>query len=549
MAANRRPEERGMASDGVQMTGVQITGPRGDRFDEVLTPEAIDLVVALQREFGGRRAELLAARAARQQELSAGAMLDFLPGTRAVREDPDWRVAPPAPGLVDRRVEITGPTDRKMTINALNSGASVWLADFEDANTPLWENMITGHLNLIGALDRTLDFTSEEGKSYRLAPDSELATIVVRPRGWHLDEKHVLVDGQRVSGSLFDFALYFFHCARRQLDKGSGPYFYLPKMESHLEARLWNDAFGLAQDRLGIPRGTIRATVLIETIPAAFEMDEILFELREHSAGLNAGRWDYLFSVIKKFRSRGQEFVLPERNSVTMTAPFMRAYTELLVKTCHARGAHAMGGMAAFIPSRRDPEVNAVAMAKVRDDKTREAGDGFDGSWVAHPDLVALCREVFDATLGSSPNQLSKQRPEVSVSAADLLAVSKTPGSITEAGLRNNVSVGLQYLASWLGGNGAVAIFNLMEDAATAEISRSQVWQWLHNNIRLDDGQPVTKDLVQRIIGEELATIGDAAGGGFDAPRYQQAVRLFSQVALADDYAEFLTLPAYEEMP
>ena len=538
-----------MASDGVQMTGVQITGPRGDRFDEVLTPQAIDLVATLQRELGGRRAELLAARAARQQELSAGAMLDFLPGTLAIREDPDWRVAAPAPGLVDRRVEITGPTDRKMTINALNSGANVWLADFEDANTPLWENMVTGQLNLIGALDRTLDFTSEEGKSYRLGPDSELATIVVRPRGWHLDEKHVLVDGQRVSGSLFDFALYFFHCARRQLDKGSGPYFYLPKMESHLEARLWNDAFGLAQDWLGIPRGTIRATVLIETIPAAFEMEEILYELREHSAGLNAGRWDYLFSVIKKFRSRGQEFVLPERNSVTMTAPFMRAYTELLVKTCHARGAHAMGGMAAFIPSRRDPEVNAVAMAKVRDDKTREAADGFDGSWVAHPDLVPLCREVFDATLGSSPNQLSKQRPEVSVSAFDLLAVDKTPGVITEAGLRNNVSVGLQYLASWLGGNGAVAIFNLMEDAATAEISRSQVWQWLHNNVRLDDGQLVTTDLVQRIIGEELATIRQAAGDGYDAARYDQAVALFSQVALADDYAEFLTLPAYEEMP
>jgi malate synthase len=529
--------------------GVQITGSRGDRFDEVLTPEAVDLVAALQRELGGRRAELLAARAARQQELSAGAMLDFLPGTRAIREDPDWRVAAPAPGLVDRRVEITGPTDRKMTINALNSGANVWLADFEDANTPLWENMVTGQLNLIGALDRTLDFTSEEGKSYRLGPDSELATIVVRPRGWHLDEKHVLVDGQRVSGSLFDFALYFFHCARRQLDKGSGPYFYLPKIESHLEARLWNDAFGLAQDRLGIPRGTIRATVLIETIPAAFEMDEILYELREHSAGLNAGRWDYLFSVIKKFRSRGQEFVLPERNSVTMTAPFMRAYTELLVKTCHARGAHAMGGMAAFIPSRRDPEVNAVAMAKVRDDKAREAGDGFDGSWVAHPDLVALCREVFDATLGSAPNQLGKQRPEVSVSAADLLAVSKTPGTITEAGLRNNISVGLQYLASWLGGNGAVAIFNLMEDAATAEISRSQVWQWLHNNVRLDDDQPVTTALVQRLIGEELDTIRTAAGDGFDAPRYDQAVALFSRVALADDYAEFLTLPAYEEMP
>jgi malate synthase len=529
--------------------GVEITGPQGDRFDEVLTPEALGLVAALHRELGGRRAELLAARATRQVELSAGGMLDFLPATRPVREDPDWRVAAPAPGLVDRRVEITGPTDRKMTINALNSGARVWLADFEDANTPLWDNMVTGQLNLISALDRTLDFTSEEGKSYQLKPDSELATIVVRPRGWHLDEKHVLVDGHRASGSLFDFALYFFHCARRQLDKGGGPYFYLPKIESHLEARLWNDAFNLAQDHLGIPRGTIRATVLIETIPAAFEMEEILYELRDHSAGLNAGRWDYLFSIIKKFRNRGQEFVLPERNSVTMTAPFMRAYTELLVKTCHQRGAHAMGGMAAFIPSRRDPEVNAVAMAKVREDKTREAGDGFDGSWVAHPDLVALCREVFDATLGEAPNQLGRQRPEVSVSASDLLAVSKTPGSITEAGLRSNTSVGLQYLASWLGGNGAVAIFNLMEDAATAEISRSQVWQWIHNSVRLADGPLVTRELAEQIISEELASIRAAAGDGFDRARYDQAVSLFSQVALADDYAEFLTLPAYEEMP
>jgi malate synthase len=537
-------EERGMASD-----GVQITGPQGDRYDEVLTPQAVGLVAALQREFGPRRAELLAARATRQVELSAGGTLDFLPATQPIRDDPDWRVAAPAPGLVDRRVEITGPTDRKMTINALNSGAKVWLADFEDANTPLWDNMITGQLNLMSALDRTLDFTSEEGKSYQLAPDSELATIVVRPRGWHLDEKHLLVDGQRVSGSLFDFALYFAHCARRQLEKGSGPYFYLPKMESHREARLWNDVFNMAQDTLGIPRGTIRATVLIETIPAAFEMEEILYELRDHSAGLNAGRWDYLFSIIKKFRNRGQEFVLPERNAVTMTAPFMRAYTELLVKTCHRRGAHAMGGMAAFIPSRRDPEVNAVAMAKVREDKKREAGDGFDGSWVAHPDLVPLCREVFDSVLGDAPNQLGKQRPEVSVTAADLLAVSKTPGGITEAGLRSNVSVGIQYLASWLGGNGAAAIFNLMEDAATAEISRSQVWQWMHNAVRLDDGQLVTADLVQRIIGEELGKVREAYGPAFDAPRFDQAVALFSRVALADDYAEFLTLPAYEEMP
>jgi malate synthase len=529
--------------------GAEIIGPAGDRYDEILTPAALDLIAALQREFGGRRAELLAARAARQAELSAGGTLDFLPGTRGIRDDLSWRVAPLAPGLVNRKVEITGPTERKMTINALNSGANVWLADFEDANTPLWQNMVTGQLNLKDVLARTIDFTSEEGKSYRLAPDDELATIVVRPRGWHLDEKHLLVDGARVSGSLFDFALYFFHCARPQLDKGKGPYFYLPKMESHLEARLWNDAFNLAQDALGLPRGTIRATVLVETIPAAFEMEEILYELRDHSSGLNAGRWDYLFSIIKKFRSRGRDFVLPERNSVTMTAPFMRAYTELLVKTCHRRGAHAMGGMAAFIPNRRDPQVTEIALAKVRDDKTRESGDGFDGSWVAHPDLVGLCAEVFSAALGDRPNQLDRLREDVSVTGPDLLAVAKTPGVITEAGLRNDVSVGLQYLAAWLGGNGAVAIFNLMEDAATAEIARSQVWQWVHNDVALDDGPTVTRELVERIIGEELAAIRAGAGAAFDAARYGQAVSLFTGVALADDYTEFLTLPAYERMP
>src|SRR5690349_5095565 len=511
--------------------GVEITGPRGDRYDEVLTPDALRLLASLQRELGPTRAQLLAARETRQVEISAGGTFDFLPGTRQIRDDPAWRVAAPAPGLVDRRVEITGPTERKMTVNALNSGANVWLADFEDANTPLWENMITGQLNLRDALDRTIDFTSEEGKSYRLLPDEELATIVVRPRGWHLDEKHVLVVGRRMSGSLFDFALYFFHCARRQLDKGKGPYFYLAKTESHREARLWNDAFNLAQDFLGIPRGTIRATVLIETIPAAFEMEEILYELREHSAGLNAGRWDYLFSIIKKFRSRGREFVLPERNSVTMTAPFMRAYTELLVKTCHRRGAHAIGGMAAFIPSRRDPEVNAQAMAKVRDDKTRESGDGFDGSWVAHPDLVPICRDVFDGVLGDRPNQLDRLREDVSVSAAELLAVSETPGDITETGLRNNVDVALRYLAAWMGGLGAVAIHNLMEDAATAEISRSQIWQWIHNDIKLaDTGAVVTKELVERIIDEELAKI--KAEPGYDETLYSQATGLFKEVAL-----------------
>ena len=501
------------------MSGVEIAGPSGSRYDEILTPEALDLVATLHRELGARRRELLAARAERQAELSAGALLDFLPETEAIRADSGWRVAPPAPGLVDRRVEITGPTDRKMTINALNSGAKVWLADFEDANTPLWDNMITGQLNLKDALDRSIDFTSDEGKSYQLRPDAELATIVVRPRGWHLDEKHLLIDDARASGSLVDFALYFFHCAQRQLDQGRGPYFYLAKMESHLEARLWNDAFILAQDALGIPQGTIRATVLIETIPAAFEMEEILYELRDHSSGLNAGRWDYLFSIIKKFRTRGAEFLLPERNAVTMTAPMMRAYTELLVKTCHARGAHAMGGMAAFIPNRRDPEVTERALAKVREDKTRESNDGFDGSWVAHPDLVPICREIFDGVLGSAPNQLGKQRPEVQVTAADLLAVSQTPGEITEAGLRNNISVGLQYLASWLAGTGAVAIFNLMEDAATAEISRSQIWQWLHNDVTLADGAKVTTELVERLITEELATIRAQQGSAFERGR------------------------------
>ncbi|WP_395106964.1 malate synthase A [Actinomadura sp. SCN-SB] len=529
---------------------VEVTGTPGDRYDEILTPEALDLLATLQRELGGRREELLRARAERQERLSAGGTLDFLPETASVRADESWRVAPPAPGLEDRRVEITGPTDRKMTINALNSGAKVWLADFEDANTPLWENMVEGHLNLMDALDRTIDFTDPRtGKSYALKDDEELATIVVRPRGWHMEEKHVLVDGKPMSGSLFDFGLYLFHGARRQIAKGKGPYYYLPKIESHLEARLWNDAFTLAQDALGIPRGTIRATVLIETIPAAFEMEEILYELREHSAGLNAGRWDYLFSVIKKFRDRGADFVLPERNAITMTAPFMRAYTELLVRTCHKRGAHAIGGMAAFIPSRRDPEVNKVALEKVRADKTRESNDGFDGSWVAHPDLVPVCREVFDGVLGDRPNQLDRLREDVSVSAADLLNVSATPGEITEAGLRNNIDVALRYLATWLDGAGAVAIHNLMEDAATAEISRSQVWQWIYNGVALKEGEKVTRELVERLMDEELAKIRAELGGAFNERRYDQAVALFKEVTLADEYSEFLTTPAYERMP
>src|SRR6202522_352178 len=528
---------------------VEITGPYGDRYDEVLTPQAIDLIAVLHAELAERRQEALAARRSRQAQLQSGAMLDFLPATAGIREDTGWHVAPPAPGLLDRRVEITGPTDKKMTINALNSGANVWLADFEDANTPLWDNMITGQLNLKDALDRTIDYTSEDGKAYALHEDAQLATIVVRPRGWHLDEKHILIDGKRASGSLTDFALYMATSAQKQIDKGKGPYFYLAKTESHLEARLWNDAFNLAQDFLGIPRGTIRATVLIETIPAAFEMEEILYELREHSAGLNAGRWDYLFSVIKKFRTRGREFMLPERNAVTMTAPAMRAHPALLVQPCHKRGAFAMGGMAAFIPSRRDPEVTERGLAKVREDKTRESTDGFDGSWVAHPDVVPVCKEVFDGVLGAKPNQLDRQRPEVAVTSADLLAVAKTPGGVTEAGLRNNISVALQYLANWLSGTGAVAIFNLMEDAATAEISRSQIWQWIHNDVILDDGPLVTKDVVERMIDEELVKIRELAGDNFDPAMYGQAVALFTEVALADSFAEFLTLPAYERMP
>jgi malate synthase len=512
-----------------------------ERYDEILTERALGLIETLHREYGARRLELLERRQQRMADIAGGASLGFLPETKDVRDDPDWRVAPAAPGLVDRRVEITGPTDRKMTINALNSGAKVWLADQEDANTPLWENVIGGQLNLLDAITRRIDFSTDT-KSYELKPDEDLATIVVRPRGWHLPEKHLLVDGEPVSGSLVDFALYLAACGQLQIDRGQGPYFYLPKMESHLEARLWNDVFVTAQEYLGIPRGTIRATVLIETYPAAFEMEEILYELREHSAGLNAGRWDYMFSVIKTHRTRGTDFQLPDRNSVTMTVPFMRAYTELLVRTCHKRGAHAIGGMAAFIPS-KDPEVNEQAFAKVEADKRREAGDGFDGSWVAHPGMVETCKAVFDSVLGDRPNQLDKLRADVSVTAADLLDVASTPGEVTEAGLRNNVSVAIQYLAAWLEGTGAVGIFNLMEDAATAEISRSQIWQWRQNQVVLDTGDTVTTDLVHRIADEEIAKLGG------DPDRFKAARELFLETALAEHYVDFLTLPAYERMP
>jgi malate synthase len=496
----------------------------------VLTPEALDLVVALHREFRDRREELLLARAERQQRIEDGELPEFLESTRSIREG-DWRVAPAPPDLQDRRVEITGPAgDRKMVINAFNSGARIYMADFEDANSPTWANVVGGQQNLTEAIERTISL--EQGdKSYSL--NDEVAVLLVRPRGWHLQERHVLVDGEHVSGGLFDFGVYLARNAERLLGRRTGPYFYLPKLESHLEARLWNDVFCFAQDHLGIPRGTIKATVLVETILAAFEMDEILYELRDHSAGLNAGRWDYIFSVIKKFRER-PEFVLPDRAQVTMTVPFMRAYTELLVKTCHRRGAHAIGGMAAFIPSRRDAEVNENALARVREDKRREAGDGFDGSWVAHPDLVSVAMAEFDAVLGDRPNQLDRQRDDVTTSAADLLDVAATPGEMTEAGVRANVSVGIRYIAAWLQGVGAAAIDNLMEDAATAEISRSQVWQWIrHGRVERAD--------VERIIGEVMTELPDE-------PVYAEAREVFEKVALEEVFVEFLTLTAYAQL-
>lgn len=524
--------------------GVEVTGALKPGYEEVLTREALELIATLHRELEGRRQEQLAARQTVVQAVADGQDLDFLPETAHIREDDSWSVGEHAPGLVDRRVEMTGPTDRKMAINAMNSGAKVWLADQEDANTPMWANVVEGPINLRDAILGVISFSSPEGKEYALATtdQSERPTIVMRPRGWHLDEKHILVDGQRTAGGLVDFALFMCSSARPQLDAGKGPYFYLPKMEHHLEARIWNEAFNLAQDALDIPRGTIRATCLIETYPAAFQMEEILYELKEHSAGLNAGRWDYLFSVIKTYRTRGAEMLLPDRNAVTMTAPFMRAYTELLVRTCHKRGAHAIGGMAAFIPS-KDEEVNEVAFEKVRADKSREADDGFDGSWVAHPGMVETCREVFDSVLGDRPNQVDKTRVDVSVSAADLLAVSRTPGDVTEAGLRSNIDVAIQYLAVWLTGRGAVGVHNLMEDAATAEISRSQIWQWLHNDVTLaDTGVTVTRELVERLTQEVLAEL---PGTPED---YREAKDLFLKVAVADDFEDFLTVPAYETM-
>ncbi len=525
---------------------VEVRGPAVEGSDRVLTPEAVAFVADLQRAFDGRRRELLELREERQDRLLGGELPDFLAETASVR-DGDWTVAETPPELDDRRVEITGPTDRKMVINALNSGAKVFMADFEDANSPTWENMVTGQANLTDAIERTIGFESPDGRRYRLA--EETAILFVRPRGWHLEEKHLVIEGRPCSASLFDFGLYLFHNARRRLDRGSRPYLYLPKLESHLEARLWNDVFEMAQDRLGIARGTIKATVLIETILAAFEMDEILFELREHSAGLNAGRWDYIFSIIKKFRHR-EDFLLPDRDQVTMMVPFMRAYTELLVKTCHRREAFAIGGMAAFIPSRRDPEINETALSKVRDDKEREAGDGFDGTWVAHPDLVPVAIEVFGRILGDRPNQIDHRRDEVQVAASDLLTIGIERSTVTERGLRANVRVGILYIESWLRGVGAAALFNLMEDAATAEISRSQLWQWVANRARLGGGGFGPKELVERIAGQELASIRETVGAdAYEKGRFEEASELFRRVALSKAFEDFLTIPAYERLP
>jgi malate synthase len=527
-------------TDNFTINGITLTAQPIYRQGEVLTPDALEFVGRLHRATAERRQELLQARRDRRIEIGQGQDPRFLPETAWIRNDPEWRVAPPAPGLEDRRVEITGPVDKKMTINALNSGAKVWLADMEDSSTPSWRNVIQGQLNLTDALERRIDFTSPEGKEYKLRPAEDLPTIVVRPRGWHLPEKHMLIDGTPIAGGIVDFGLYFFHNARRLLAQGKGPYFYLPKIENRLEARLWNDIFILAQDLLDIPQGTIRATVLIETITASFEMEEILFELRDHASGLNAGRWDYIFSLIKNFRTRGPRFVLPDRSQVTMTQPFMRAYTEQLVRACHKRGALAIGGMAAAVPNRKDEEANTIAFEKVRADKTREAGDGFDGSWVAHPDLVPVCREVFDGILGDRPNQLDRTREDVTPDDRALLDVASTTGTITEQGIRNNIEVGIRYIESWLRGNGAVAIHNLMEDAATAEISRSQLWQWIYASAITDRGEIITRDGVEDMLDEEFAKLER-----FEGDRFADARDIFEEVTLDPAFPAFLTVPAY----
>jgi malate synthase len=521
--------------------GMRIDGTFRPEYAGILTSEALEFLAKLHRQFDTRRIELIERRALRQKELDAGKLPDFLPETQPIR-DADWTVAPVPEDLQDRRTEITGPTDRKMVINALNSGAKMYMADFEDSNTPNWDNQVSGQINMRDAVRQTISFTSPEGKHYELGENT--ATLLVRPRGWHLTEKHVLVDGQPMSGSLFDFGLYFFHNAKERLARKSGVYLYLPKMESHLEARLWNDVFVFAQNELGLPQGAVKATVLIETILAAFEMDEILYELREHSAGLNCGRWDYIFSCIKKFRNQ-EGFILADRNLVTMTSPFMRAYSLLLIKTCHKRGAFAMGGMAAQIPIKNDPQANDAAMAKVRADKDREAGDGHDGTWVAHPGLVAMAQESFDAVM-KTPNQIAKQRADVNVSASDLLDF-KPQGPITENGLRMNINIGIQYMGAWLAGTGCVPIFNLMEDAATAEISRAQIWHWIRSPMGvLDDGRKVTRELFSQLVPEELAKVEQMLGTAYANGNYPEGAKMFEALTLSDDFVEFLTLPAYD---
>ncbi|GAA4056283.1 malate synthase A [Streptomyces shaanxiensis] len=511
---------------------VRVLAAPGHRHDEILTSAALDFVGRLAAAFGERRRELLKERRRQALRLASGSPLDFPMVTSAMRADPTWRVAPPAPGLADRRVEITGPPERRMTVNALNSGAKVWLADFEDATAPTWDNIVSGQLNLLDAIERRIDFTTPEGKEYRLGDPDRLATVVVRPRGWHLDEEHLEFDGRPVPAALVDFGLYFFHCARRQIDAGRGPYFYLPKLENRYEARLWNDIFVTAQELLGLPRGTVRATVLIETITAAFEMEEILYELREHSSGLNAGRWDYLFSLIKTFGHR-TDFLLPDRAKVTMTAPFMRAYTELLVRTCHKRGAHAIGGMAAQVPS-REPDAQEAALAKVRLDKEREAEDGFDGSWVAHPGLVPVCREVFDGVLGERPHQIDRTRDDVDVSAADLLSVRRIGGPPSPEGVRAGIAVALRYFAAWLRGQGAVALYGLMEDAATAEIARVQLWQWLRHRV-------IDRETVLRLLDDELV----ALGAEYPWAPLDDIRALFERNALVGELPLFFTPDAY----
>ncbi|KAJ3323803.1 Malate synthase, glyoxysomal [Boothiomyces sp. JEL0866] len=523
--------------------GIKVLAPVPPQHQDTLSAAALKFLATLNRTFNQRRKDLLALRVKRQERIEKGEVPDFLPSTKWIREDPTWKAAPPAPGLVDRRVEITGPVDRKMVINALNSGASTFMADFEDSNAPTWENCLSGQTNMRDAVRRTISFTAPNGKYYKLK--DKIATLLVRPRGWHMEEKHVLVDGQPMSASLFDFGLYFFHNAKETVARGFGPYFYLPKMESHLEARLWNDVFNLSQDILGVPRGTIRGTVLIETILASFEMDEIIYELRDHSSGLNCGRWDYIFSFIKKFK-HNPRFVLPDRGDVGMTTPFMDAYVRLLIQTCHKRGVHAMGGMAAQIPIKDNQTANQIAMDKVRADKLREVQAGHDGTWVAHPDLVTLAKAVFDKHM-PQPNQLFVRREDVKVTGQDLISTQGIKGNITEKGVRLNINVSLQYMEAWIRGLGCVPIHNMMEDAATAEISRSQVWQWAKHNSKTVEGVTVTPDYVSKILQEETEAIIKALPPT-QKHKFVEAKKLLEGTLLGGDYAEFLTTLAYDSI-